>query len=161
MHRLTLIHSRYFLFFLLLINCSIGIAPVKAQVVKGYVCGAETGKVYLRSQPKSSSQNANRTLVNGSAVVIQSTQNGFVYVTSDKGKGWITQRYVCQASSDHQTVKSLAYSVLKQQHGNAHGKIVINKVVINSGYAIASYFVGEGGGSFMLRKTGAGVTGFN
>ena len=67
----------------------------KAQVVKGYVCGAETGRVYLRSQPNSSSQNANRTLPNGSPVWFSQFRNGFLYVESNIGNGWITERYIC------------------------------------------------------------------
>lgn len=69
--------------------------PVNAQVAKGYVCGAETGRVYLRSQPTASSKNANRTLPNGSPVWFSQSRNGFLWVESNIGTGWITERYVC------------------------------------------------------------------
>jgi hypothetical protein len=90
-----IIKSVIFSSILLTVDLTFYPESVKAQVVKGYVCGAETGKVYLRSQPKSSSQNANRTLANGSPVWFSQSRNGFLYVESNIGNGWITERYIC------------------------------------------------------------------
>ncbi len=58
--------------------------------------------MYLRSQPKSSSQNANRTLANGSLVSFSQSRNGFLYVESNIGNGWITERYICYDSAPEQ-----------------------------------------------------------
>ncbi len=61
-----------------------------------YICGAETGRVYLRRRPDSSSQDAARTVVNGTGVEIDDYQDGFTLVTTEEGRsGWITDRYVC------------------------------------------------------------------
>ncbi|AIE74776.1 hypothetical protein D082_22480 [Synechocystis sp. PCC 6714] len=61
-----------------------------------YICGAETGRVYLRDRPSNASQNANRTLSNGTAVSTESNSNGFFLVETINGlRGWVTERYVC------------------------------------------------------------------
>jgi len=61
-----------------------------------YICGAETGRVYLRDRPSNASQNANRTLRNGTAVSTESYSNGFFLVETMNGmRGWVTERYVC------------------------------------------------------------------
>jgi SH3-like domain-containing protein len=61
-----------------------------------YICGAETGRVYLRDRPSNASQNANRTLSNGTAVSTEGYSNGFFLVeTMDGMRGWVTERYVC------------------------------------------------------------------
>jgi hypothetical protein len=52
---------------------------------RSYICGAETGKVYFRTQPKSSSQSANRTLSNGTSVDILEYRNGFALVRIGNG----------------------------------------------------------------------------
>lgn len=61
-----------------------------------YICGAETGRVYLRAKPSNASQNANRTLSNGTEVITEDYSNGFVLLeTMDGMRGWVTERYVC------------------------------------------------------------------
>ena len=61
-----------------------------------YICGAETGRVYLRQRPNNASQDANRTLANGTAVSTENYSNGFVLVeTINSMRGWVTERYVC------------------------------------------------------------------
>ncbi|QUS61687.1 SH3 domain-containing protein [Synechocystis sp. PCC 7339] len=61
-----------------------------------YICGAETGRVYLRARPSNASQNANRTLSNGTAVSTEGYSNGFFLVETMNGmRGWVTERYVC------------------------------------------------------------------
>ena len=66
------------------------------DVSPSYICGAETGRVYLRARPSNASQNANRTLRNGTEVSMEGYSNGFVLVeTMDGTRGWVTERYVC------------------------------------------------------------------
>jgi SH3-like domain-containing protein len=71
-----------------------GGSPVGGSL--SYICGAETGRVYLRDRPSNASQNANRTLSNGTAVSTEGYSNGFFLVeTTDGMRGWVTERYVC------------------------------------------------------------------
>jgi hypothetical protein len=71
-------------------------SPPPSNQKTSFVCGAETGRVYLRPQPNSASMNSKQTLANETLVQIHEYRNGYVLVETLNGMtGWVTEQYIC------------------------------------------------------------------
>jgi hypothetical protein len=137
--------------------------PVHAQgTSRAYICGAETGKVYLRSEPNSSSMNSKRILVNGTSVKTGKYRKGFIFVTTNNGmNGWITEKYICQSSPPHSNQKTSF--VCGAETGRVYLRPQPNSASMNSKQTLANETpvqIHEYKNGYVLVETLNGMTGW-